>query len=359
MNEKTIKKFLSELESEGKSEKRIMKCENVLTNFSKWLRKDFTKATEEDIRKVIGKHIERSDYAEWTKHDYKAIIKQLYKRLEGEGEYFPKKIRWIRTSIHKSKQTLPEILSVEEVVKMIKTTSNVKYKAMISLLYESGARISELMNMKVRDIEFNGDGALIRLKGKTGERRIPIVNSEEHLRNWLNSHPSPDEPNSLLWGISGERFRDILLRVAKKSGVNGKRIYPHLFRHSRASELAKTLTEPEMRQYFGWTGSSEMPNVYVHLSARDLTNAVLSKVHKIKESEIEEDNHKFRFIECPRCKKRNPPDSKFCNCGRVLDTKMAMEIEEKQNGINKLMDMNDSELEKLSDLIASVRNLKK
>lgn len=357
-NKKAIEKFLSELESEGKSDKRITKCKNVLSNFSKWLGKDFIKAEEEEIRKVIGKHIENSDYAEWTKKDYKAIVKQFYKRLEGEGEFYPKKVRWIKTTMKRNKQTLPDILTVEEVVKMIKTTNNIRNKAMISLLYESGCRISELLNMKISDIEFNGEGCLVRLRGKTGERRIPIVNSEEHIRNWMNNHSSPENPDSLLWGIQGNRFRDMLIRVGRRAGIK-KRIYPHLFRHSRASELARVLTEAEMKIYFGWTGRSEMPSVYVHLSARDLTSAVLTKVHRIKEAEEDNENHKFRFKECPRCRKRNPPDSKFCNCGRVLDTKIAMELEKKEKGINRLMDMSDRDLEKLSDLIQSVRNLKR
>ncbi len=63
-------------------------------------------------------------------------------------------------------------------------------------------------------------------------------------------------------------------RIAEKAGIK-KRIHPHLFRHSRSTHLAKHLTEAQMKQYLGWVQGSDMAAIYVHLSGRDVDDALL------------------------------------------------------------------------------------
>ena len=65
-----------------------------------------------------------------------------------------------------------------------------------------------------------------------------------------------------------------LKKIAKKAKIK-KRIHPHLFRHSRCTYMANYLTEAQMNLYFGWIQGSDMPSVYVHLSGRDVDDAVL------------------------------------------------------------------------------------
>ena len=65
-----------------------------------------------------------------------------------------------------------------------------------------------------------------------------------------------------------------LNKIAKKAGIN-KKIHPHLFRHSRGTYMANYLTEAQMNAYFGWVQGSGMPSIYVHLSGRDIDDAVL------------------------------------------------------------------------------------
>ncbi len=65
-----------------------------------------------------------------------------------------------------------------------------------------------------------------------------------------------------------------LIKISRKAGIN-KKIHPHLFRHSRATYMANYLTEAQMNQYFGWVQGSGMPAVYVHLSGRDVDDAIL------------------------------------------------------------------------------------
>jgi integrase len=107
------------------------------------------------------------------------------------------------------------------------------------------------------------------------------VNSEQALQEWLKYHKFRDDPYSPLFYRSDKNIKKrltteglgkILRQIGK--GMN-RRIYPYLFRHSRATFLAKHLTEQEMKVYFGWTMGSRMVQTYVHLSCRDLDEKVL------------------------------------------------------------------------------------
>jgi integrase len=61
----------------------------------------------------------------------------------------------------------------------------------------------------------------------------------------------------------------------KASDILGRRVYPHLLRHSRATHLAKFLTESQLKAYFGWTQDSKMTRIYIHLSGKDVDEAIL------------------------------------------------------------------------------------
>jgi hypothetical protein len=71
-----------------------------------------------------------------------------------------------------------------------------------------------------------------------------------------------------------DAIRMRLKKISKKAGIN-KKIHPHLFRHSRCTYMANYLTEAQMNAYFVWVQGSGMPSVYVHLSGRDVDDAVL------------------------------------------------------------------------------------
>ncbi|MEM2756817.1 MAG: hypothetical protein QXM89_05605, partial [Candidatus Bathyarchaeia archaeon] len=112
-----------------------------------------------------------------------------------------------------------------------------------------------------------------------------------------------------------QALKKILVECAQRAGIK-KKVYPHLFRHSRATELAKKMTEAEMCQFFGWTLASKMPAVYVHLSGRDLDKAVL----KASGLKITEEMEKAEnLVVCQFCKKVYTSDVDFCKtCGRPL-----------------------------------------
>jgi integrase/recombinase XerD len=105
--------------------------------------------------------------------------------------------------------------------------------------------------------------------------------------------------------------------VAKRASIL-KAVNPHNFRHGRATHLANHLTEGQMNEYMGWVRGSEMPSTYVHLSGRDVDQALL-RLNNITVSEKEDWEKGFWLKKCPRCSLENPPANKFCNrCGVIL-----------------------------------------
>jgi len=85
-----------------------------------------------------------------------------------------------------------------------------------------------------------------------------------------------------------------------------------------------------MKEYFGWTQSSEMAATYVHLSGRDVDNALLKLHHLTKEQQAEEPSV-LELKPCLRCRENNSPASKFCfKCGTPLDEKHVYQIEEER-----------------------------
>ena len=144
-------------------------------------------------------------------------------------------------------------------------------------------------------------------------------------------HSDKENPEATLWpgrrlkeivdSKTGERkrvFRSIRRRArcglvskyAKKAGVT-KKLCLHSFRHSRATHLATVLKEAQMREFFGWTKSSDMPSIYVHLSGRDV-DKTLFEHYGIKEPENGNEANPLKKKVCPRCSAENSVTARFC-----------------------------------------------
>jgi integrase/recombinase XerD len=154
----------------------------------------------------------------------------------------------------------------------------------------------------------------------------------------------------------------ILQTIAKQASVH-KAVNPHNFRHSRATHLAKHLTEAQMNEFMGWAQGSNMPSTYVHLSGRDANEALL-KLSNIRTDEDDDQPEDFSIKPCVRCGIENSPASRFCDrCGFALDEKAASDVIQQSmehNRADNLMDrlFQDSEFrsmveQKLGQLSAS------
>ena len=326
---------------------RVVKCTYCLRYLAKWLGKPFDEASKEDLLKLVGE-IENKGYSENSKYDFKVVLKLLYKWLKGNDEVFPPEISWLKPKLRNSAHKLPEeLLTEDEVLRLAKAADNPRDRAFVLILYESGCRIGELITLKMKNIQFDQYGAILRVTGKTGDRRVRIISSAPALASWVQMHSRAEEPEAPLWPplATSHRYSDypmdyrsayaLLLKLAERAGVK-KRIYPHLFRHSRATSLAGKLTEAQMKEHFGWTQSSDMASVYVHLSGRDVDNALLALQDMAKPDEKKEEKLKVRH--CLRCQEKNSPIAKFClRCGTPLEEALMAKIEDDRRNSDGLM----------------------
>lgn len=123
----------------------------------------------------------------------------------------------------------------------------------------------------------------------------------------MEHHPHKGNPEAYVWvrnlhkGAKDPlpmRYVNAMMlirRLAKKAGLK-KRVNPHAFGHCRATFLANMFTEAQMKEYTGWVQGSDMASVYVHLSGRDVDNAILG-AYGLKGQDTKE-IEKFKPVAC-------------------------------------------------------------
>jgi len=365
VNGQTILSYYRTRVAEGLSLARLIKYLNTLKMISRRLNKPFTECRKEDIIGLIAS-LEQDDLSPWTKRDYKVVLKRFYKWLRDSDS--PPEVSWIKASARVRNNLVKEkLLTPEEVNRLAETATNIRDKALILVLFETGRRIGEILSLKIRDVEYDQYGARLSIDGKTGPDLSRAVASAPKLALWLDNHPLRHDPEAPVWIGFGRKkniqqltygaARAMLKDCAKRAGLD-KRVFFHLFRHSRATQASTILTQAQMNHMFGWKQGSDMPSVYVHLAGKDLDDAlfILNDIERKPEPK----ENQFKVNICPRCKAKNSPDAKFCNlCGAVIDTKAAMEIDETRAKVDRLLDKlteDPEKLEKLLKLVEAVRS---
>jgi integrase len=226
--------------------------------------------------------------------------KKLQHRYEGIRDDFVLKQRMKRLSPN-------DILTPKEVEAMIQVCASARDKALIGCLWETGVRVHELLAVNLGDIR---EKASPENHGRTvyhvwfGKNKTPgeehegyVIEAAPLLRSWLNAHPDrrPDAP--LFPGYTGNRMTTddalyIVKHRAKQAGIE-KRVYNHLFRHSRATFLlASGMSEARVKALLGWKAGSNMLARYSHLVSKD-AYAGLLQVYGMQPETVEVERLSF------------------------------------------------------------------
>lgn len=335
-NKELILQFLKRAEIEGVGVVQRLKYIYAFKTFLRFINKDMRAVTEQDMEKFL---LGMNGYAEKTKRTRWYCIRKFLSSV-GKENLFTK----IKPKFKVKKLKLPEeLLTLEEINRMITKAYHIRDKAFISTLYETGCRIGELLSRRLKHVSFDSHGAVIMVKGKTGARRVRIIRSVPLLANWIENHPLRDNPEAFLW-ISLNNYKDpiqyramdiMLKKLARKVNIK-KHIYMHLFRHTRSTHLANKLTESQMKEYLGWTQRSEMASIYVHLSGRDVDRAIIDMYRPQTQPspQNQTDMNEYNSViqgpkQCFRCKQKADPTAKFCpTCGLLLDERQLLNIKQ-------------------------------
>lgn len=335
-NDDVIKKYLRFLELHGYKGQTIFNKVWILAPFFEFVNwKRAEEVTKDDIEEYVVSR--RKTHKQNTVHRYVIELRFFFKWLKPDNNLFSD----IKTHAEKNRLPFTAIITLSEAMSIIKEGRSQRDRAFLFTLWDSAARLDEILSLKKRDAQFDQYGGVITVTGKTGMRRIRIVDSVPDLQIWINQHPGKlDDP---LFPVlpSMEKFsrrgaQNLVTRAAKRAGIE-KNVHAHLFRHSKLTDLTKKgLGEMELRIFAGWENSSNMPATYLHLSGKDVEDKILA-INGIKPIEKEEEEEiKTSIKTCTRCRTDNPFDAIYCrNCSMILDQEKAISIEKDKSEITK------------------------
>jgi integrase len=358
-DKKKIAGFVDDLALEGISEIRRKNYIQRLRVAARWIPDNFCSPGREDLR-IIREHLDKGytnngihkKYSEWTKATYMKMLKKFYRYILPQKQ-FSELFRNVKINSNPGSKIKPDqMIQQWEIQKMVESATNSRDRALLYTLYDSGCRIGEIITMKIKDLEFDTYGCIIKVSGKTGYRNVRIVgNSIPYIRAWLDAHPFKNDRNAWLFCNLESNIRGRMLEyqnvyatiraAVRNSGMDPeRRIYPHLFRHTRATILATKLNEVPLENQMGWIHGSRMTSVYVHVSGRDQDNAILKAYGmKVEEEKDLED----RPITCPRCYELNDSNAKYCRrCWLPFDEKLALEYENKEKEIEATIEKSEA-----------------
>ncbi|MBO3116585.1 tyrosine-type recombinase/integrase [Winogradskyella sp. DF17] len=172
----------------------------------------------------------------------------------------------------KKSKKLPVVLSKEEIIDLIQVTKNLKHRAIIGLIYSSGLRIGELLNLKLSDLDLDRNQVYIRqAKG----RKDRTVTMSEVLKPLLFNYLSTYSPSSYFvegrnGGLySGASIRAFLRRSCELAGIR-KDVTPHVLRHSYATHLMENGVDLRHIQMLLGHSKPETTMIYTHVAQRNL-----------------------------------------------------------------------------------------
>jgi integrase/recombinase XerD len=338
-NKEIIEAFVKTLPS--LSARRFYKYRIRLGKISRDFGKPFDKVSIDDLRAYVDKVNESPDYTDSTKADYRNFLKKFFGWLNGRES-----VSWIRLGTVKATVGVDDILTDAELEMMRSACENLRDKALIETAYETAFRPHELLSLEKSSIAFDEYGATVYIeKGKTGARRVRVVNAAPLLAEWIANHPLKERSAALWIDLSANsRYRPLgwvglsrlIRRIAKRAGI-GKRVNPYIFRHTRLTFLAQVLTEAQLCEFAGWEIGSDMPRKYVHLSGRDVDEALLRAYGLTKPKEAIEFKSPKK---CARCGTLNPHNMELCQkCGLALSAEAAIRRDEELENLKARLEV--------------------
>lgn len=275
-----------------------------------------------------GKKEDGDPYAKNTMADLVRFSKRYLLWLSENGHIeIPKdKLKKIKQPAYNYQtKTEDDILTEEEVRRIIDAARSTRYKAIISIMYEGGLRSCEVASLQWQDVTFNNWGARIRTDGKTGKpRSIPIISYRDYLAAWKAEYPKDASgENFVFLNMHGKplQYRGVvksIQRFAQEAGIT-KKVTLHTFRHSRVTHaLRGGMQETICKKVFWGNENTNMIATYSHLVDDD-TDRAFAKLAGVELPDVGPKSEALTPIQCPRCTHVNPPGNLHCGkCGLAL-----------------------------------------
>lgn len=228
--------------------------------------KDLDRLTNRDVELFIESVVKKRDYAISTQRQFISAIKQFTLfypacQIDSATLFRPKKSK-----------ILPTVLSKMELLNLMRCTRNIKHRAIIGLMYSAGLRVSELINLELRDLYIGR--RQLHIKNAKGRKDRYVVLSEGFLPLLENYLLSYKPERYFVEGQTGQRYSDSSIRKflhqsAKAAGIH-KRVTPHTLRHSYATHLLEQGVGLRHIQELLGHVKPETTMIYTHVAKKDL-----------------------------------------------------------------------------------------
>lgn len=289
-NKRYLDKFMIECSVLSKAKKRTENRRRAIIRLNDFLEKDFDKITYDDYVKVAGA-ISNSKLGTYARNGDRDFIKRFLRDIfpDWRGRFKDFKLLKSEQKSEDMKVTPNDILTDLEIDKLIRTSENMKTKALISVLCESAARPEELLKLRWSDVDFNSKVIYLYSIKTKKKRAVPINESISHLKR-LKSEMDYTDSDYIFSSTFSKRNNKpmtsaalnlILKNLADKAGIE-KNVYPYIFRHSRLSVLIRKLSPKVYEMVSGHSLEMGM-KTYSHLSKDIVIKEMQEKVFQAKE----------------------------------------------------------------------------
>ncbi len=281
-----IQRFLDYLRTErGYSEHTVQAYARDLALFQAYFRRKrrARSPTDLQVHDLLNflKHLQEKGYAASSRARLVSTLRSFYRYLVDEEGANANPAELLETP--RKGERLPEVLTYAEVVRLLETPDpttplGIRDRAMLEFLYATGARVSELVGLRLPDLDLRR--GLVRIRGKG--RKVRLVPVGDTARHWLQRYLKEVRPhlarraardrvfvNARGGPLSRTGFWKILRTTALKAGL-GKRVYPHILRHSFATHLLANGCNLRVLQELLGHASLSTTEVYTHLSIQHL-----------------------------------------------------------------------------------------
>lgn len=229
--------------------------------------KNYKDITVEDVERYNHNVIIKNGLSVSFQRGLVGVIKLFYSQVRNSKMNLDKLQRPFK------EYTLPEVLSKEDVQKLISATNNIKHKALLSLTYACGLRRGEVLNLKLTDLD--SQRKLIRIAQAKG-KKDRYVTFGTKIRTLLAEYYKEFKPKVYLFEGQYEQkygessFAQVLQQAARKAGIK-KDVSLHTLRHSFATHLLEAGTDIRYIQELLGHNSPKTTMIYTHVSSKKLS----------------------------------------------------------------------------------------
>lgn len=261
--------FLNKLKVRKYSPRTISNYEQALLQIARHYKKSPLDISTDEIEKYLLYELEVKKLSPATVNLHIGAFKKFFELIAPHST--------VMKPISKVKDVkkLPSVLTTEAIVRMVKCTDNLKHRAIIELLYSSGIRLGECIDLRPNDID--GKSMLVHVvRGKGEKERYTIISA--HSLQTLRDYYIRYRPQQYLFEGNGHKqysprsIGKVVGRAAKRAGIT-KNVTPHTLRHSFATHLLEQNVNLCTIQKLLGHSNIKTTTIYTHVS-----NAVISNI---------------------------------------------------------------------------------